>query len=424
MRSRLALAFLGVTVALATVPARAQSPQAQNAAKADGTDGKKDASDIAGRLGLKGHVILETRLRNEYVRQEGLDDATALTFAARFGYEIEPVKRLSLLVEGEGVAQLTNTYSDTVRTVPGRPIVADPEDIQLNRFQARYAFADAGSATLGRQRIVYDDARFVGNVGFRQNEQTFDAASFDWKAGDALRLRYAYIDRVNRIFGGQIAAGVFKSDSHIAQTDWQTATLGQISLFVTALDFQNSPANAQLTYGLRWNKPFKSGGWRARLEFDGARQEVYRGGTAPFDVYYGKAKATIGTGEIDVALSGEWLQGDGGASFQTPLATLHAFQGFADVFLRTPPEGLRDVNLGLLWKPRAFPVGDGFSLLMRGHIFTDDEGGSLLGREFDALARLPLKKWLAVELKGAVFDGADARFASRTRLWFAVETRF
>jgi hypothetical protein len=29
--------------------------------------------------------------------------------------------------------------------------------------------------TLGRQRINLDDQRFVGSVGWRQNEQTFDA---------------------------------------------------------------------------------------------------------------------------------------------------------------------------------------------------------------------------------------------------------
>lgn len=423
MRCKLVLAIFSVIALSSLLPVSAQTTTTQSAPNAaDGVKSKAPA-DIAGQLGIPGHVILETRLRNEYVRQDGLDDATALTFAARFGYEVEPVRGLSFLAEGEGVAQLTTNFTDTVRIVPGRPIVADPEDIQLNRLQARYAFADSSSMTLGRQRIVYDDARFVGNVIFRQNEQTFDAASFDWKVNSTLRLRYAYIDRVNRIFGGESAVGVFKSDSHIAQTDWQAATLGQLSAFVMALDFQNSPAASQLTYGLRWSKPFQSGDWRAKLEIDGAHQQDYRSNSSEFGVYYGKAKATLGKGAIDVALGGEWLQGDGAHSFQTPLATLHAFQGFADVFLLTPPEGLRDLNLSLTWKPGAVRIGDSFSVLMRGHIFTDDSGGALLGRELDALARLQVRKWLAVELKGAVFDGADPRFADRTRLWLAVETK-
>lgn len=417
------LSIMAAGLLLAPLPAAAQAGQGQPEPKAAQSQPSKKPADIAGLLGVPGHVILDTRLRSEYVRQDGLGDATALTFAARFGYEVEPFRRLSFLVEGEGIAQLTDNYTDTVRVIPGRPTVADPEDIQLNRAQARYTFAEGGSATLGRQRIVYDDARFVGNVIFRQNEQTFDAASLDWKVNSDVRVRYAYIDRVNRIFGGESAVGVFRSDSHVAQSDWQTTSLGQISAFVTALDFQNSPGDSQLTYGLRWSRPFKSGAWRAKFEVDAARQQDYRGNTAEFDVHYGKAKATLGKGDIDFAVASEWLQGDGGVSFQTPLATLHAFQGFADVFLRTPPEGLRDINLGLTWKPGEFPVGDSFSLLLRGHIFTDDSGAALFGREFDALARLQLKKWLAFELRGAVFDGADPRFADRTRLWFAVETK-
>ena len=32
---------------------------------------------------------------------------------------------------------------------------------------------------VGRQRIILDNARFVGNVGFRQLEQTFDAARIE-----------------------------------------------------------------------------------------------------------------------------------------------------------------------------------------------------------------------------------------------------
>lgn len=423
MRRQFALAIFGVTALSALLPVSAQTRTTQSTPNAVDSDKSGDPANIAGRLGLPGHVILETRLRNEYVRQDGLEAATALTFAARFGYEVEPVRGLSFLVEGEGVAQLTTNFTDTVRIVPGRPTVADPEDIQLNRLQARYAFGEGASATLGRQRLVYDDARFIGNVIFRQNEQTFDAASLDWRVNSTLRLRYAYIDRVNRIFGGESAVGAFRSDSHVAQSDWQTADLGQFSVFATALDFQNSPAASQLTYGLRWSKPLQSGDWRAKLEVDAARQQDYRGNSAEFGVYYGKAKAALGKGPIDIALGGEWLQGDGSHSFQTPLATLHAFQGFADVFLQTPPEGLRDLNLSLTWKPGAVRIGDSCSVLMRGHIFTDDSGGALLGREIDALARLQLKKWLAVELKGAFFDGADPRFADRTRLWLAVETK-
>ena len=38
----------------------------------------------------------------------------------------------------------------------------------------------------------------------------------------------------------------------------------------------------------------------------------------------------------------EVLEGDGRGSFITPLATAHAFQGWADRFLTTPLDGIKD----------------------------------------------------------------------------------
>ena len=39
--------------------------------------------------------------------------------------------------------------------------------------------------------------------------------------------------------------------------------------------------------------------------------------------------------------------GSGNRAFQTPLATKHAFQGWADQFLTTPADGIEDAYLGV-----------------------------------------------------------------------------
>ncbi|MEI8045213.1 MAG: hypothetical protein WCL11_27625, partial [Verrucomicrobiota bacterium] len=41
----------------------------------------------------------------------------------------------------------------------------------------------------------------------------------------------------------------------------------------------------------------------------------------------------------------EVLEGNGTIGFATPLATLHAFNGWADMFLSTPANGLKDFYL-------------------------------------------------------------------------------
>jgi hypothetical protein len=54
---------------------------------------------------------------------------------------------------------------------PALATIADPQTLGLNRLQVQYA-TKALTVTLGRQRINLDDQRFVGSVGWRQNEQT------------------------------------------------------------------------------------------------------------------------------------------------------------------------------------------------------------------------------------------------------------
>ena len=62
-------------------------------------------------------------------------------------------------------------------------LINDPDEVELNRAQLSYALNKDLSATIGRQRILIDDQRFIGNVGWRQNEQTFDSARVDGGVG-------------------------------------------------------------------------------------------------------------------------------------------------------------------------------------------------------------------------------------------------
>ena len=174
-----------------------------------------------GSAAIDGDPILDLRLRAEQVDQNGLDETTALTLRARFGYQANFGQGWSALAEGEGVIALSDNYSDTIDNIPGKAIIADPETLELNRLQLGWK-GDAGSATLGRQRIIFDDARFVGNVGFRQNEQTFDALRLGTKLHDAVTLEYVYIDGVRRIFGDDSPMGEFESDSHIVRAGTET----------------------------------------------------------------------------------------------------------------------------------------------------------------------------------------------------------
>jgi hypothetical protein len=105
------------------------------------------------------------------------------------------------------------------------------------------------------------------------------------------------------------------------------------------------------------------------------------------------------------------------------LATLHAFQGWADVFLATPPDGIRDVYAGVTYQTRPWRAEQPVSFTLRAHDFADDGGSAEFGSEVDAVVRIPLTRELSLEAKAARFDGDDPRFADRNKFWLALEYR-
>lgn len=367
--------------------------------------------------------ILDLRLRAEQVDQDGLDDTTALTLAGRFGAETQFGNGWSALVEGEAVGHLTDDFSDTVDAVPGKAVVPDPEAVELNRLQVSWK-GEAASATLGRQRLIFDDARFVGNVGFRQNEQTFDALRLGFSGLENVTAEYVYIDKVHRIFGDESPMGEFESDSHVVRVGVDTAA----GNFVTTglfLNFDESAAASGQTLALGWSNSWTLDAGTLSLNARLALQSEYDGRGPAQDLGYQSYGASFARGGLTFIGGMEILEGAGGRGFATPLATLHAFQGWADVFLNTPAAGVRDFSLGL--KGGGVDLIDGAkpaNWAVFYHDFDSDNGSLSYGSEFDAVFRIPVNDWLTLEAKGAVFNGADNGPADRTKFWLALETRF
>ena len=371
------------------------------------------------QTGNGGDLIVDSRLRYEHVEQDGLTDANAVTLRLRLGYEQQLFEHFKVLGEVEGVALLSDDFADTVRTRPGQAIVLDPEALEVNRLQAQYANGGF-TGTLGRQRIILNNARFVGNVGFRQNEQTFDALRLAYRASEHLSFNYIYIDRVRRILGDDSAQGEWRSDSHVGQIDWKT-DLGDFSGYVLLLDFDNAAAQSNQTYGLRWTHAVVAEPYRFTLGAELATQSDYGNSPTSFDLSYYAANAGVQRGQWRLGVGAEVLGGDGVRGFATPLATLHAFQGWADVFLTTPPDGVRDLNGSVSWTDETPPVGRSLTLTARYHDFASDDGDADFGSEFDAVASWRVNPRWSLEAKAAFFDGEDPRFADRDKIWLAAE---
>ncbi len=372
---------------------------------------------------LAGKPILEMRLREEFVDQANFaKDASALTLRTRFGWETAAWNNLKATLEFENVQRIGGMrYNTTVNGRTQYPVIGDPDVTEVNRAQIAWKPNDMIQATIGRQRINLDDQRFIGGAAWRQDEQTFDAARLDLTYGK-LKATYIYLDKINRVFGQSLD---WDSDSHALNVTYALAEPLKVEGFLYALDFKQSAVNSSLTYGVKatgsaWVSLFK-------VAYGGtyAHQSEYRNNPAKFSLDYWEGDLS-GTFDVyTLKVSYENLGGDGKKGFATPLATLHAFQGWADVFLTTPASGIQDVNVSLAITPRfKFRYLYNFAVLVRYHDFRAATTNASLGTEWNAQVQALITPRLTALVKYADYQGPSPlvpAFASRRKLWLSLE---
>jgi hypothetical protein len=375
--------------------------------------------------------LIDARLRYEQVEQAPLAaDAEAVTVRIRAGFEAK-ASDFAFLAEAEGTLAIVEDYNSGLNGKTGFPLVADPENIELNRLQLQYRGLPKTVITIGRQRINLDDQRFIGAVGWRDNEQTFDAVRIEWSGVKNLKADVTYARSVRTIWGvdggnrfGPARYQGIDGDNIFANLAFKT-DLGTLTGFAYLID-QDAPlvlGNSSQTYGVRFAGSRPTGG-KTKLNYalSYARQGDYARNPNRYAADYYAADVSLDIAQFKVGGGYEVLGADAGAaltSFQTPLATLHKFNGWADKFLVTPPNGLHDAygSVGYTWlKPGPF---DAIGFTAAYHRYDSDRLGQHYGDEFNLQASFKRGRYTAL-VKYADYD-AD-RFATDTRkLWLSLE---
>ncbi len=374
------------------------------------------ASDFVDAL-ASGTVKIDLRARAEIADQRGLDTAQSYTLRSRLGYLTQKYEGWQFFGEFEDVRSADDDrYNSTLNGATGVTVVADPEVTELNQLWVSYDLPLEGiKATLkpGRQAIKLDDERFVGDVGWRQDSQTFDAFTATSDLGvEKLSATYSYLWQINRIFAEEAD---FDSTSHLLNVSYQIDNVGKLTGFAYLLDFDNSAANSSQTYGGRFEgkKPVNE---TVSIEYAAsvAMQSDYGDNPNSYDALY--YMADVGAAFKDLGTFGagyEVLGSDNGDfAFRTPLATLHKFNGFADVFLVTPNDGLQD--LYVYFKPANLPWG--LKGMVAYHYFAGDDSIGKFGDELDAVLSKKLSDNLSVSAKYAYFLTDQPGFAERSKL--------
>jgi hypothetical protein len=362
--------------------------------------------------------IIDIRTRYEYADLDGFDSSDAWTIRARLGLKTAAWNGFSAYAEGEFSRALVDDYNGGAPLAdpfnPSHALIADPETTELNQAYIQYEGYDT-TARIGRQRIKYDNDAFIGNVGWRQNEQTFDAITLTNKSISGLTLQYAAINRVNRIFGSDADAPLapgfanvedIGADIHLINASYtgiQGYTLGAYAYIMNFKDFGAWDNN---TFGVSAKKDvygitlYGELAWQDNAGTAGDKEAMY---------FHGTATKVLGSHSITLGM--EFLD----SGFKTPLATLHAFNGFADVFVAGRAagghNGLTDTYLN-----HTMPIFWGMKWLNSVHLMGDNEISDGYGWEYNSVLTKKFNDNFTAIAKLALFQANDDIFSGKAVL--------
>lgn len=382
----------------------------------------------------------EVKARYEYVDDQGntVQGANAYTVRAMLGLEatVLGIDGLTMKVDGTTVQTIGGIkYNDLSPTkFTDYDVVADPEQTRFTQGYLQYKLG-ATTAKIGRQLTNLDTQRFIGSVDWRQMPQSLDAVSISNTSIPGLNLYGAYVYSYAQIFDRPTQ----DSASVILNASYKVNDMLKVTAYDYMLSLENGGKTTNFaadTYGLSLTGDVPAGPLKI-----GYRTEYAKQGDSTFDTtttnvegqnnaYYYDLEATISMMGISLGGGQELLSGtsgsDGKTTFQTPLATLHKFNGWADKFLTTPKGGLVDTSVTLGYTA----AGLGKAMVVY-HDFETDvamTGKSDLGSEIDTqyTNAVPGVKGLNGLLKAAFYKGGDVTgyTKEKTVFWAELDYKF
>ena len=386
------------------------------------------------KFGNGGAVKIDLNTRFENVNQDNVRNpllngapaarqpktANAVTTRLRLGLLSPVFHGLQGYTEYQGVYAMDSDYNSTRNGKTGYSTIADPYESELDQLWISYAGIADTAIKGGRQVIQFDDQRFIGNVGWRQLQQTFDSALITNKSIKNLTVNAGYIGRVKTT-----TTTTESVNAPILNVNYKLGDYGNMVGYGYWLDYTDPGANAvyyksSQTYGLRLTNYQKQGdsfklsdNYGLQYTAEWSIQSNYQ--SNPNNYKVNRYNLMGGFTAYMFTFQGAMEQLDGvgrNKAFQTPLGTNFAFQGWADQFLVTPDNGIRDV------------FGTVTTSLDRGevaltgvyHDFFDDTGNIHYGQEWDFLASKKFGKHYTLLARYAYYN-ADQYSTDTQKIW-------
>jgi hypothetical protein len=349
---------------------------------------------------LIGTPTAEVKLGYEYsdLDGNGTDSANALISRIRLNYQSGNYKGLEAFVQAQYVGPIVDQYAPEDSNYD---TVADPEAFRFHQLYLAYNNYNT-LGKIGSQEILLDNQRFIGNVGWRFNAQSFNAALIQNESVDNLKLFYAYTDSINEPDGENNDERQY----HLFNGQYGVGENNKVSVYayLQRNDLMTLPDELD-TYGARfWGK---NGTFVHNAMLAGQREAYYAFLSGKLD--FEPADAEVGI---------EYISGgaDPKEQFQTLNGTAHAFNGWADQFLGTGgglPGGLVD-----LWLKGSGMIFEKTELIGVYHYFgtaSDAAGFSgTYGNEIDLMAKQKVHENFDLSATLAYYIKADGDIAKPT----------
>ena len=352
-----------------------------------------------------GQFKFDLRYRFEMadVNSNGRETGYANTLRLRFGYLTPEFHGLQAYGEFEGNVAMQPDYFSPKSDWQGdtsRDVIADPQAAELNQMYVTYKGIPDTELKAGRQRINIDDQRFIGAVGWRQMEQTFDAGLITNKSIKNLTMKVGYIGQVQNIWSELDTVQFPFLNVNYKYQD--IAHISAYGLWLADFDSGQTGRSAQ-TYGLAvTGSPKITEQVKLHYRAEYSYQADYK--SNPNSISLSRYSLMAGATFMGITLKGavEELGANGAQAFQTPFGTNHKFQGWADKFLTTPVNGVRDINTTLAAKPL------GIKLAFVYHNFQSVTNNIDYGNEYDFLIAKKFGKHYHVLAKYAYYDADES----------------
>ena len=184
--------------------------------------------------------------------------ANAITTRLRLGLLSPVFHGLQGYAEYEGVYAMDSDYNSTRNGKTGYSTIADPYENELDQLWLSYAGIPDTLIKGGRQRIKLDDDRFIGNVGWRQLEQTYDSVLITHNNQQlfGLTVNVGYIGNVKTFTSTNN-----NINAPILNVNYKMGDYGNLIGYGYWLGYteQANYANSNQTYGLRMTNYQKPG---------------------------------------------------------------------------------------------------------------------------------------------------------------------